>query len=188
MRSRQDEPEEASLPGFSAREPLQAGFTLWAARSPPFCKHQRARLGAPAGSYAAFLYLAVRWRRTSALPRNRRHAVRLCQCPVELFARPRFPRTRPTTAMMSRSALMPPSVVPVYRDLTARRNSIRRPATRPAVRCSSDGTIPRRHLSIYHQAVRGVMRWLLRRSASTGSTGLACAHTIIDRVLALATT
>ena len=58
------------------------------------------------------------------------------------------------TAMMSRSALMPPSVVPVYRDLTARRDSIRRPAMRPAVRCSSDTTIPGRHLS--HQAVRGV--------------------------------
>src|SRR5262249_46605651 len=71
------------------------GFTLWAARSPLFYKHQRARLGGPASSHAAFLYLAARWRRTSALPRNRRHAVRVCPCSVALFARPRFPRTRP---------------------------------------------------------------------------------------------
>ena len=60
------------------------------------------------------------------------------------------------TAMMRRSTLMRPPLVSVYRGLTIRWESIRRPATRQAVRCRSDRTIPRRQFSIRHQAVRGV--------------------------------
>ena len=67
------------------------GFTLLAARSTPFYNHQRGRLDAPAGSYAAGLCLAACWRRTSALPPSRHRAVR--PCPVVLFVRQRFPRT-----------------------------------------------------------------------------------------------